>query len=78
MFRESFMDEEVSRIFLGCFLIFEGVSRVFQGSFKKTFNVFQKSFMLHGTHRSFPSRSRACFSKIPILLLILGPTFVSG
>ena len=25
-------------------MIFEGVSRVFQGSFKKTFKVFQKMF----------------------------------
>ena len=36
------MDEEVSRIFLGCFLIFEGVSRVFQGSFKKLSMCFKK------------------------------------
>ena len=57
MFQESLKD--VSRKSKGCF---EGVLRVFQGSFKKTFRVFQKSFMLHGTHRSFPSRRRACFS----------------
>ena len=43
---------------------FEGVLRVFQGCFKgvsRDFKVFQKSLMLHGTHRSFPSRRRACF-----------------
>ena len=34
----------VSRMFQGCFMI-KGVSRVFQGSFKKTFKVFQESFM---------------------------------
>ena len=31
-------------MFQGCFMI-KGVSRVFQGSFKKTFKVFQESFM---------------------------------
>jgi len=46
------------RKFQGCF---KGVSRVFQGSFKKTFKVFQKKFHVHGTHRSFPSRRRACY-----------------
>ena len=45
-------------------MIFKGVSRVFHESFKKTFKVFQESFMLHGTHRSFPSRRRACFTNI--------------
>ena len=44
MFHESFMEEEISRMFQGCFMI-KGVSRVFQGSFKKTFKVFQESFM---------------------------------
>ena len=43
-------------------MIFEGVSRVFQGSFKKTFKVFQNSILLHDTHCSFPSRRRACFT----------------
>ena len=31
-------------MFQGCFMI-KGVSRVFQGTFKKTFKVFQKNFM---------------------------------
>ena len=44
VFKESFMEEEISRMFQGCFMI-KGVSRVFQGSFKKTFKVFQESFM---------------------------------
>ena len=44
MFHKSFMEEEISRMFHGCLMII-GVSRVFQGSFKKTFKVFQKSFM---------------------------------
>ena len=44
VFHESFMEVEISRMFQGCFMI-KGVSRVFQGSFKKTFKVFQKSFM---------------------------------
>ena len=54
-FQESF--KGVSRKIEGCFLIFKGVSRAFQENFK----VFRKSFMLHGTHSSFPSRRRACF-----------------
>ena len=58
VFHESFLEEEISWIFQGCFMIFKGVYRVFQGSFKK-------SFLLHGTHRSFPSRRRACF-QIPV------------
>ena len=50
-------------IFSRVFNNYEGVSRVFQGSLKKTFKVFQKSFMVYGTHRSFPSRGRACLQK---------------
>ena len=42
MFQENFKDEEVSRMFPGCFMIFKGVSRVFQGSFKIAFKVFKK------------------------------------
>ena len=63
MFHESFKEVEVSRIFhdfQGCS---GSVSKVFQESFMKTFRVFQKSLMLHGTHRSFPSRRRACCSR---------------
>ena len=45
LFLENFTEEEISRMFQGCFMI-KGVSRVlFQGSFKKTFKVFQESFM---------------------------------
>ena len=44
MFHESVMEEEISRMFQGCFII-KGVSRVSQVSFKKTFKVFQESFM---------------------------------
>ena len=42
MFHESFMEEKVSRMFQGCFMIFKGVSRVFQGSHKKTVKEFKK------------------------------------
>ena len=63
MFHESFMEGEVSWIFQGYFMIFKVVFRVFQGGFKKTLKVFQKNFILHGTHRSFPSRRRACYSR---------------
>ena len=42
MFHESFMEEQFQWMFQGCFMIFKGVSRVFRGSFKKTFKVFQK------------------------------------
>ena len=50
VFHESFIDDEVLRMFRGRFMIFMGVCRVFK-----------KSFKLYGTHRSFPSRRRACF-----------------
>ena len=36
---------------------FQSVSRKFQENFQGV----SKSFKLHGTHRSFPSRRRACF-----------------
>jgi len=52
------MEEEISRIFQGCFVI-NGVSRVFQENFPGV----SKKFHVHGTHRSFPSRRRACFFK---------------
>ena len=45
-------------------MIFKGIHRVFQRCFKeisrKISMCFKKCFMLHGTHRSFPSRRRAC------------------
>ena len=54
MFHESFKGEEVSRMFQGCFMIFKGVCRVFQGSFNDVsrkfscfegiLRVFQESF----------------------------------
>ena len=50
VFQGSFIDEEVLGRFRGRFMIFMGVCRVFK-----------KSFKLYGTHRSFPSRRRACF-----------------
>jgi len=39
-----------------------GVSRKFQENFQSV----SKSFMLHGTHRSFPSRRRACLYVGPL------------
>ena len=42
LFLENFTEEEVSRMFQGCFMIFKGVPRVFEGSLKKSFKVFQK------------------------------------
>ena len=39
---------------------FNGVSSKFQWCFEELTRMFQESFMLHGTHRSFPSRGRAC------------------
>ena len=45
----------------GCSSLFLGsVSKVFRGSFKKMFNVFLKNFIMFDTHRSYPSRRRAC------------------
>ena len=43
---------------------FKSVSKVLQGSFKKILQVFQRSFLLHVTHRSYPSRGRACYVSI--------------
>ena len=40
VFHESFKAKEVSS--MGCFMIFKGVSRLFQGSFNKTFKVLKK------------------------------------
>ena len=76
MFQGCFM--KVSRKknfkeFQGCFMIFKGVSRVFQRCFKevsrKLSRFLKKSFMLYGTHRSFPSRKRACFHNFMMLLV---------
>ena len=67
MFQGCLMKVSWERKFHG---YFKGVSRVFQ-SFKKTFKVIQKSFILHGTHRSFPSRRRACFSMTDNNILVL-------
>ena len=40
VFHESFMEEEVSKMFQGCFRILKGVSKVFQGSFKQKEGLF--------------------------------------
>ena len=65
-----FMKVSGRRKFQGCLMIFKDVPLVFQRCLqevsRKLSRCFNKSFMLHGTHRSFPSRKRAC-------LLILGP-----
>ena len=51
--------KRVSKMFQGYFLEVSRVSpECFKGVFKKMLNVFQKSFILHITHRSFPSRGR--------------------
>ena len=42
MFHESLIEEEDPCMFQGCVMIFKGVSRVFQGSFKKTLRFFKK------------------------------------
>ena len=48
MFHESFMEEEISRMFQGCFMIsFQSVSRKFQENFQG----FLRKFHVHGTHR---------------------------
>ena len=54
----------ISRMFQGSF---KGVSRMFHGSFNDVLRKFQgclkivSSVLLHGSHRSYPSRRRACF-----------------
>ena len=48
---------DVSRVFHDFQWCFQSVSDKFQEKFE---GVSKKSFMLHGTHRSFPSRRRAC------------------
>ena len=55
VFYVIFKEKIISKVVTECF---KGVSRKFQ----ETFKVFQKSIMLQGTHRSFPSRRRACLS----------------
>ena len=55
----------VSLKFHGCF---QSNSKLLQGSFKKILKVFQRSFMLQVTHRSYPSRRRACFSSHELVL----------
>ena len=67
VFHKSFKEEDALRLFHDfqwCFQsvpeCFKSVSKVFQGCSMKACKVFPKSFMLHGTHRSFPSRWRAC------------------
>ena len=75
MFHESFMEEEISRMFQGCFMI-KGVSRVFQGSFKKTFKVFQESFMCMALIAASRAEGGLVFKEeggdfiIPLLLVI--------
>ena len=55
-------------------LPFKGISRKFEGYFKKVSRKFQKkvsrvfqecfnTVLLHGSHCSYPSRRRVCFSK---------------
>ena len=67
MLDESFMEEEVSRMFQGCFMIFKDVSRVFQGIFKKTFKVFQKKFHVAGHSSQLPEQKEG--------LLLFSPLF---
>ena len=56
VFYESFMEEEVSRVFHDFQWCLESVSRKFQENFQA---VSKKCHV--GTHRSFPSRRGACF-----------------
>ena len=66
MFHESFIDEEVLRMFRGHFMIFKGVCRVFQGSFngecfKGDIRVFQCSLKgISKKLRKFPG----CFEHL--------------
>ena len=52
---------------------FKGVSRMFHGSFNDVLRKFQgclkivSSVLLHESHRSYPSRRRACFKMVKIL-----------
>ena len=68
VFHVIFKEEIVSKVFSECF---KGVSRKFQ----ETFKVFQKSFMFYGTHRSFPSRRRACLKHLESFLKLPRDTF---
>ena len=60
---------------------FKDVLRKFQGCFKKILRVFQKCSnevcflisLLHGSHRSYPSRRRACSTFWGIFYLGLSP-----
>ena len=59
---------QVPRVFPECF---KGVS----SNLKEGFRVFKRSFMLNYTHRSYPSRRRACFLRLGLVLLSLAPQY---
>ena len=55
VFHESFMEEEVSRMFQGCFIIFKGVSECFKEVSRKLSRCFKKvscSIALIGASRA--------------------------
>ena len=57
-FMDVTSDSWFSRVFPECV---KAVLIKFQWSFNNIFKVSKKSFMLHGTHCSFPSKRRACW-----------------
>ena len=62
VFLESFMDKEVSRMFQLTFMIFKGISKVFQGSFKKTLRCFIKKFYVAWHSSQLPEQKEGLFS----------------
>ena len=57
---------KVSHDFQGCFMIFKEVSGVFQGSFKKSFKVFQKEFHVAWNSSQLPEQKEGLFLKHPV------------
>ena len=52
---------KVSHDFQGCFMIFKGVSVVFEGSFKKSFKMFQKKFHVAWHSSQLPEQKEGLF-----------------
>ena len=59
VFLESFKEEEVSRMFLGGFMIFKGISRLYQKCFKEVSRKVSRCFKKVSCHMALIAASRA-------------------
>ena len=72
VFQESFIEEEVSWMFQGFFMIFDGIlkfSRVFPGSFKDVSREFHGCFkevsrMFQGSFKGVLGKFKVCFKEV--------------